>query len=53
MKCLAHALFENDSKPEHVIFTTYRERNDSSTRIGKKDRHNDCAVMDVVDEDEE
>ena len=31
---LAHALFENDVRPAHVIFTTYQEREDGSTRPG-------------------
>jgi folylpolyglutamate synthase len=32
---LAHALLENNARPDHVIFTTYQEREDGRTRIGK------------------
>jgi folylpolyglutamate synthase len=35
LESLAHALHENDARPDHVIFTTYQEREDGSTRIGK------------------
>ncbi|KAJ5990336.1 hypothetical protein N7499_010863 [Penicillium canescens] len=35
MECLAHALSEYNVRPDHVIFTTYQERIDGSTRIGK------------------
>ncbi|KAJ5899211.1 folylpolyglutamate synthase [Penicillium taxi] len=35
MECLAHALSEHNAKPDHVIFTTYQEREDGSTRIDK------------------
>ena len=35
MECLAHALSEHNAKPDHVIFTTYQERLDGSTRIGE------------------
>lgn len=35
MECLARALFKNGTTPEYVIFTTYQERDDGSTRIGK------------------
>lgn len=33
--CLGHALLENDAMPDHVIFTTYHEREDGSTRVGE------------------
>lgn len=36
MKCLAHALSKHDAKPDHVIFTTYQEREDGTVRIGRK-----------------
>lgn len=36
LKCLARALFEHNANPDHVIFTTYHERDDGSTRIGEK-----------------
>ncbi|KAH8697590.1 folylpolyglutamate synthase [Talaromyces proteolyticus] len=35
VKCLAHALSEHGAMPDHVIFTTYQERDDGSTRIDK------------------
>lgn len=35
MKCLARALPEHNANPDHVIFTTYGERDDGSTRIGE------------------
>lgn len=35
MECLADTLFAHNSMPEHVIFTTYQERKDGSSRIGK------------------
>ncbi|KAJ5875289.1 uncharacterized protein N7473_012636 [Penicillium subrubescens] len=35
MKCLAHALSKHDAKPDHVIFTTYHEREDGTVRIDK------------------
>ncbi|KUL81630.1 hypothetical protein ZTR_09654 [Talaromyces verruculosus] len=35
VKCLAHTLSEHGAMPDHVIFTTYQERDDGSTRIGK------------------
>ncbi|PLB54113.1 folylpolyglutamate synthase [Aspergillus steynii IBT 23096] len=35
LECIARTLFENDAKPDHVIFTTYQEREDGSTRIDK------------------
>lgn len=35
LKCLAHALAKHDAKPDHVIFTTYQEREDGTVRIGK------------------
>lgn len=34
LKCLAHALLKHNAIPDHVIFTTYNERKDGSTRIG-------------------
>lgn len=36
MECLAQALSEFNAEPDHVIFTTYQEREDGSTRIGEK-----------------
>ena len=36
VKCLAHALSKHDAKPDHVIFTTYDEREDGTVRIGKE-----------------
>lgn len=36
LECLAHALLKHNAGPDHVIFTTYHEREDGSTRIGKK-----------------
>lgn len=36
LKCLARALAEHNANPDHVIFTTYHERDDGSTRIGEK-----------------
>ncbi|KAJ5938439.1 hypothetical protein N7466_001573 [Penicillium verhagenii] len=35
LECLAHALSKHNAKPDHVIFTTYNEREDGSTRIDK------------------
>ncbi|KOS40531.1 hypothetical protein ACN38_g8616 [Penicillium nordicum] len=35
LECLAHALSEHNAKPDHVIFTTYDEREDGATRIDK------------------
>ncbi|PGH27152.1 hypothetical protein AJ80_01108 [Polytolypa hystricis UAMH7299] len=35
VECLVHALSEHNTRPDHVIFTTYQEREDGSTRIGK------------------
>jgi folylpolyglutamate synthase len=35
MESLARALAKHDAKPDHVIFTTYQEREDGYTRIGK------------------
>lgn len=35
MESLARALEMYDAKPDHVIFTTYQEREDGYTRIGK------------------
>ncbi|OQD86758.1 hypothetical protein PENANT_c007G05477 [Penicillium antarcticum] len=35
MESLAHALSEYNAKPDHVIFTTYEERIDGTTRIDK------------------
>jgi folylpolyglutamate synthase len=32
---LAHALSRHKALPNHVIFTTYHEREDGSTRIGE------------------
>lgn len=34
MECLARALFASNARPEYVIFTTYQERQDGTTRIG-------------------
>lgn len=31
---LARGLFENDARPDKVIFTTYNERKDGTKRIG-------------------
>lgn len=31
---LARGLFENDARPDKVIFTTYNERRDGAKRIG-------------------
>lgn len=36
LKCLARALSEHNAIPDNVIFTTYHERDDGSTRIGEK-----------------
>lgn len=36
LKCLAYALPKHDAKPDHVIFTTYDEREDGTTRIGER-----------------
>lgn len=36
LECLARALSEHNANPDHVIFTTYQERDDGSTRIGEK-----------------
>lgn len=36
LESLARALVKHDAKPDHVIFTTYQEREDGYTRIGKK-----------------
>lgn len=38
LKCLASALSKHNAIPDHVIFTTYHEREDGSTRIGEKYR---------------
>ncbi|KAF3392506.1 hypothetical protein F1880_008874 [Penicillium rolfsii] len=35
VKCLAHALAKHDAKFNHVIFTTYDEREDGTVRIDK------------------
>ncbi|KAJ5950463.1 Mur ligase C-terminal [Penicillium vulpinum] len=35
VQCLAHSLSEHNAKPDHVIFTTYQEREDGTTRIDK------------------
>ncbi|KAF3391271.1 hypothetical protein F1880_007783 [Penicillium rolfsii] len=35
VKCLAYALAKHDAKPDHVIFTTYHEREDGTVRIDK------------------
>ncbi|KAJ5537512.1 hypothetical protein N7494_006991 [Penicillium frequentans] len=35
VKCLAYALSKPDVTPDHVIFTTYHEREDGTTRIDK------------------
>lgn len=34
VECVARAL-EKKARPDHVIFTTYEEREDGSARIGK------------------
>ncbi|RJE22826.1 hypothetical protein PHISCL_04845 [Aspergillus sclerotialis] len=36
LECLAHALPTHNVNPDHVIFTTYEERDDGSKRIGEK-----------------
>lgn len=36
LESLARALVKHDAKPDHVIFTTYQEREDGYTRIGNK-----------------
>lgn len=36
LQCLVRALSEYNANPDHVIFTTYHERDDGSTRIGEK-----------------
>ncbi|KMU78014.1 bifunctional protein folC [Coccidioides immitis RMSCC 3703] len=33
VECLAHALFKTNVKPDYVIFSTYQEKEDGSTRI--------------------
>lgn len=38
LECIARALFENDARPDYVIFTTYHEREDGTTRIGRLHR---------------
>lgn len=38
VKCLASALSELKVMPDHVIFTTYQEREDGTTRIGKSQK---------------
>lgn len=35
VECLGRALLEQGAKPEHVIFTTYNERDDGTSRLGK------------------
>ncbi|KAI3038197.1 hypothetical protein CBS147352_10779 [Aspergillus niger] len=35
VECLGRALLEQGTKPEHVIFTTYNERDDGTSRLGK------------------
>ncbi|KAK1148183.1 hypothetical protein N8T08_010828 [Aspergillus melleus] len=35
LECIARTLLENDAKPDHVIFTTYQEREDGTSRIDK------------------
>ncbi|KAJ5535390.1 folylpolyglutamate synthase [Penicillium freii] len=35
MECLAHSLSKYNARPDHVIFTTYQERIDGSSRIDK------------------
>ncbi|RAK99394.1 folylpolyglutamate synthase [Aspergillus ibericus CBS 121593] len=35
VECLAHALSARGAKPEHVIFTTYNERDDGTSRLDK------------------
>ncbi|KAJ5594687.1 folylpolyglutamate synthase, partial [Penicillium hispanicum] len=35
LESLSRALSEHDAKPDHVIFTTYQEREDGTTRIDK------------------
>lgn len=45
MECLARALSEFNAEPDHVIFTTYQEREDGSTRTGEKNtRQTDAAA---------
>lgn len=38
VRSLAHALSENNAKPNYMIFTTYQEREDGLKRIGKQQR---------------
>jgi folylpolyglutamate synthase len=40
VRSLAHALFKNKVKPDHVIFTTYQEKEDDS--IGKQNSRSFC-----------
>ncbi|RAH53377.1 putative tetrahydrofolylpolyglutamate synthase [Aspergillus piperis CBS 112811] len=35
VECLGRALLEQGAKPEHVIFTTYNERDDGTSRLDK------------------
>lgn len=35
VECLGHALSVRGVRPEHVIFTTYNERDDGTSRLGK------------------
>ena len=35
LKCLARALPEHNANPDHVIFTTYDERDDGSKKRGE------------------
>lgn len=38
LKSLAKALEANHLEPEHMIFTTYQERQDRRTRLGKQEK---------------
>lgn len=38
VKCLASALSEHKVMPDHVIFTTYQEREGGTTRIGENQK---------------
>ncbi|KAH1309454.1 hypothetical protein KXX47_007065, partial [Aspergillus fumigatus] len=48
VRSLAHALFKNKVKPDHVIFTTYQEREDDSidrvTEVSEARIHDLCAL---------
>lgn len=49
LECLAESLAERDALPDHVIFTTYIEREDEATKMDKGQEHYSCMDLQYPD----